>query len=90
MNMPEKIEQSKKYPDEDTSFVMGNCFDKKETAEIVRRYNVHKMLLEACNGLALSLSENSDDYPDSDYYRMIMDKAEIAKQAIAAAEGKEG
>jgi len=43
----QKIEQSEKYPNETTSFIMGNCFDQKQTAEIVHRCNCYGDLLEA-------------------------------------------
>jgi hypothetical protein len=45
---PEKIEQSEKYPNETTSFILGNCYDEKETAELVKWWNCRDALLEAC------------------------------------------
>lgn len=41
-----KIKQSEKYPDETTSFILGNCYDEKQTAEIARRCNSHDALVE--------------------------------------------
>lgn len=44
--LPE-IKQSEKYPDEITSFILGNCFNVKETLEIVHRCNCHDELVTA-------------------------------------------
>ena len=53
---PEKIQQSEKYPDEDCSVVLGNCYDKKMTGELVKRWNCHKDLVKACQDVQLELS----------------------------------
>lgn len=46
-----EIKQSKKYPDETCSVILGNCYDEKTTAEIVRRNNSHDALVEQRDAL---------------------------------------
>lgn len=51
-----EIKQSEKYPDETTSFILGNCFDEKETAEIVHRCACHDGLVAICEGAGKMLN----------------------------------
>ena len=53
--LPE-IKQSEKYPDEITSFILGNCFDIKDTAEIVKRCNCHNELVGALEKAKIALN----------------------------------
>ena len=83
--LPEKIQQSEKYPDEDCSIILGNCYDKEETAEVVNRCNSQPALLEACKRMlgAMQCDElNNGQVFDDDLRKEVK---EIAKAAIAAA-----
>ena len=58
-DLPKKIEQNEKYPDEICSFILGNCYDKKTTVGIVKQYNSYDALLAACELAILDIAEAS-------------------------------
>ena len=70
------------------------CIVKGENAEAIAHFiaaapKTKKQLdnlLIACTNLVNCLSENTDDYPDYEYYRIVMRKMEHASHAIAEAE----
>lgn len=90
MSELQRIEQSEKYPDETTSFILGNCYDEKETAEIVHRcdcYNELKAKADCHDDLveALKAEQKARSYIGSwDVARKLFNKAADLREAALA------
>jgi hypothetical protein len=91
--IPEKLSiyKTKFLYDNATMSPVADCYLEDDAAEIVRRYNCHKGLLEACKfGEMLEDAYfNCDDTNDREFQAMLGVFNLKAKQAIAAAEGEE-
>ena len=75
--------------DDDICEVYGGNMDDDDTRQAnARLIAAAPDLLAALRTLANQISPDSDDYPDSSYFRMMQDAEEKALAAIAKAEGK--
>ena len=84
--LPKKIEQSEKYPNETSSIILGNCYDTKTTAGIVHQYNCHDDLAEeladykeGCEGLKMTIQ---DIRPYADCYKRVCKNLGIEKDIL--------